>query len=101
MPRRSAKAANSDPSPDPREQENAQWRQDVAKLSYEEALQAADLLLSHLQNDAIPLAELERAHRRGQIYLEHCHALLSQLEQSVLELDSDTMAAKGQADATA
>ena len=74
-----------------RQRENDQWREDAAGLSYEESLQAADLLLNQLQNDAIPLAELDRAHRRGQIYLEHCRSLLNQLEQTVQELDSETM----------
>ena len=35
-----------------------QWRKDAEALSYEEALQAADLLLHQLQNDSTPLAEL-------------------------------------------
>ena len=36
-----------------------QWRKDAQSLSYEEALQAADLLLNQLQSDTIPLADLQ------------------------------------------
>ena len=68
-----------------------QWRKDAESLSYEEALQAADLLLHQLQSDTIALAELQQTHQRAQIYLERCDALLSSVEQSVLELDSDAM----------
>ena len=68
-----------------------QWRKDAESLSYEEALQAADLLLHELQSDTIALAELQRTHQRAQIYLERCDALLASVEQSVLELDPDAM----------
>ena len=68
-----------------------QWRKDAESLSYEEALQAADLLLHQLQSDTIALAELQQTHQRAEIYLERCDALLASVEQSVLELDPDAM----------
>ena len=68
-----------------------QWRKDAESLSYEEALQAADLVLGAMQDDDIPLAELQQTHQRGQIYLERCEALLSAVEQSVQQLDPQTM----------
>jgi len=68
-----------------------QWRKDAETLSYEEALQAADLLLHQLQNDSTPLAELQQTYQRGHIYLERCESLLQAVEQSVLQLDVDTM----------
>ena len=68
-----------------------QWRKDAESLSYEEALQAADLLLHQLQSDTIALAELQQTHQRAQIYLKRCDALLASVEQSVLELDPDAM----------
>ena len=68
-----------------------QWRKDAESLSYEEALQAADLLLHQLQSDTIALAELQQTHQRAQIYLERCDALLANVEQSVRELDPDAM----------
>ena len=68
-----------------------QWRKDAESLSYEEALQAADLLLQQLQSDTIALAELQQTHQRAQIYLERCDALLASVEQSILELDPDAM----------
>ena len=68
-----------------------QWRKDAETLSYEEALQAADLLLHQLQNDSTPLAELQQTYQRGHIYLERCESLLQAVEQSVLRLDAETM----------
>ena len=35
------------------------WKEDASKLSYEEALQALDVLLGQLQDDSVPLADLK------------------------------------------
>ena len=67
------------------------WREDASKLSYEEALQALDILLAQLQDDSVPLADLQRNHAHASIYLDRCELLLSQVEQSVHELDPNTM----------
>ena len=67
----------------------AKHREELAERG--EALVALDLLLSELQNDAVPMAELQQHYRRGEIYLDHCEALLNTLEQSVVELDPDTL----------
>lgn len=77
-----------------------QWRKDAQSLSYEEALQAADLLLNQLQTDTIPLADLQQTYQRGQIYLERCETLLAAVEQSVLTLDPDTMTTQPLEDGT-
>ena len=71
------------------EQDN--WREDASQLSYEEALQALDVLLSQLQDDSIPLADLQKNHARASIYLDRCDLLLSQVEQSVRQLNPNTM----------
>ncbi|MFL0723398.1 MAG: exodeoxyribonuclease VII small subunit [Prochlorococcus sp.] len=68
-----------------------QWRQDAQSLSYEESLQALDLLLVQLQNENVPVEELQRCYLHAKIYLEHCEALLNTVEQNVLELDVDSL----------
>ena len=75
----------------PKISEDESWREDASKLSYEEALQALDVLLGQLQDDSTPLADLQRNHSRASIYLERCDLLLSQAEQSVTQLDPDSM----------
>ena len=69
------------------------WRRDAAGLSYEEALQAADLLLAELQSDAVPLAELQKHVLHGEVYLNHCDALLKAVESNVVTLDPDSLQA--------
>lgn len=67
------------------------WRNDAADLSYEEALQALDLLLADLQNDAVPLAELQQRVLHGEVYLDHCESLLKTVENTVVTLDPDSL----------
>ena len=73
------------------------WRKDANGLSYEEALQALDLLLAELQNDSVPLAELQHRVLHGEVYLNRCQTLLDSVEQSIVELDPTTLEAKNNA----
>ncbi len=73
------------------------WRSDAATLSYEEAMQALDLLLAELQNDSVPLAELQQRVLHGEVYLNRCQSLLDSVEQSIVELDPTTLEATNNA----
>ena len=67
------------------------WREDAAGLSYEEALQALDLLLAELQSDTVPLAQLQQRVLHGEVYLDHCESLLKSVEHAVDTLDPDSL----------
>ena len=69
------------------------WRTDAETLSYEEAIQALDLLLAELQNDSVPLADLQQKVLHGEVYLNRCQSLLDSVEQSIVELDPTTLEA--------
>ena len=69
------------------------WRRDAEGLSYEEAMQALDLLLAELQNDSVPLADLQQKVLHGEVFLSRCQALLDSVEQSIVELDPTTLKA--------
>ena len=69
------------------------WLKDAEALSYEEAMQALDLLLSELQNDSVPLADLQQKVLHGEVYLSRCQSLLDSVEQSIVELDPTTLKA--------
>ena len=73
------------------------WRKDAAGLNYEEAMQALDLLLAELQNDTVPLAELQQRVLHGEVYLSRCQSLLDSVEQSIVELDPKTLEATNNA----
>ena len=68
-------------------------RKDAETLSYEEAIQALDLLLAELQNDSVPLADLQQKVLHGEVYLNRCQSLLDSVEQSIVELDPTTLKA--------
>ena len=69
------------------------WRKDAETLSYEEAIQALDLLLAELQNDSVPVADLQQKVLHGEVYLNRCQSLLDSVEQSIVELDPTTLKA--------
>ena len=69
------------------------WRKDAEGLNYEEAMQALDLLLAELQNDSVPLADLQQKVLHGEVYLSRCQSLLNNVEQSIVELDPTTLKA--------
>ena len=73
------------------------WRKDAESLSYEEAMQALDLLLAELQNDNVALADLQQKVLHGEVYLSRCQKLLDSVEQSILELDPTTLKATNDA----
>ena len=73
------------------------WRKDAETLSYEEAMQALDLLLAELQNDSVPLADLQQKVLHGEVYLSRCQTLLDSVEQSIVELDPTTLKAANDA----
>ena len=73
------------------------WRKDAEGLSYEEAMQALDLLLAELQNDSVPLADLQQKVLHGEVYLSRCQTLLDSVEQSIVELDPTTLKAANDA----
>ena len=69
------------------------WRKEAETLSYEEAMQALDLLLTELQNDEVPLADLQQKVLHGEVYLSRCQSLLDSVEKSIIELDPTTLKA--------
>ncbi len=73
------------------------WRKDAEGLSYEEAMQALDLLLAELQNDNVALADLQQKVLHGEVYLSRCKKLLDSVEQSIIELDPTTLKATNDA----
>ena len=54
---------------------------------------ALDLLLAELQNDSVPLADLQQKVLHGEVYLNRCQSLLESVEQSIVNLDPTTLKA--------
>ena len=67
------------------------WKKDISGLTYEEATQTLNLILAELQSDSVPIADLQDRVLHGEMVLDHCEALLRSVEQSVLQLDPDTL----------
>ena len=68
-----------------------EWRNEASLLSYEESLKELELLLQELQNDTLPVEDLQRHYLRGNIYLNHCESLLQNIEQEVIQLNPEDL----------
>ncbi len=73
------------------EEDIMEWKKQAYLLSYEESLNALELLLENLQNDSVPLEKLQEYHLKASIYLDHCQKLLDNAEQQVIELDAKSL----------
>ena len=59
----------------------------ISSLTYEESLKALDELLELLQNDTVPVEDLQRSYLLGNHYLDHCERLLNSTQQVIEELN--------------
>ena len=64
-----------------------EWRKKLKELSFEDSLRELDTLLSKLQNDEVPLADLQAHYLQGKAYLAHCQELLDYVEQELVEVN--------------
>ena len=64
-----------------------EWRNKLKELSFEDSLRELDTLLSKLQNDEVPLADLQAHYLQGKAYLAHCQELLDYVEQELVEVN--------------
>ena len=69
----------------------SQFREKILKNNYEESITQLDNILNQLQNESVPIDELKTFYIKGNILVEHCQNLLNNLEQEVLEIDSQDL----------
>ena len=67
------------------------WRIQVSKYSYEESLEKLDKILLSLQNESIPIDDIQTNYLKANILLKRCETLLKEVEQDVLEIDPDLL----------
>jgi exodeoxyribonuclease VII small subunit len=64
----------------------AEEREDLTGLTYEQALERLDALITRLEKGDIPLDEAIRAYEQGSRLAAHCGELLDRTEQRVNQL---------------
>ncbi len=62
--------------------------QDIAHLSYEQAIEELDALIAKLERGSVPLNDAIAAYERGAQLIAHCNALLEATEQKITALTS-------------
>lgn len=68
---------------------------DIAKLSYEEAYQQLEALVTRLESGALPLEDSVALYERGQWLSRHCQSLLEDAELTIKRIDERDDAAPG------
>lgn len=63
----------------------------VQGLRYGEARAALELTLTALQSDDLEVEEMSRLHRQATAYADHCSAILSSVEQSIVQLSAEEL----------
>ena len=75
------------PNLDQADELDLEWQAEVAQLSFQEARTALELCLGQLQASDLEVEAMAGHYRRALTYLERCEAVLSQVEQDVIEWD--------------
>ena len=66
-------------------------KKEIKNLSYEESLEALDLILGNIQDDNISLDQIQINYLRGHMLLKHCEELLQFVEQEINEINPDSL----------
>ena len=67
------------------------WKIKVSNFSYEEALNKLDEILSSLQNESLPIDNIQTNYLKANILLERCEHLLKEVEQEFIEIDPELL----------
>ena len=83
-PRRRRK---STPPPQGAATHHDDWLSEVQQLSYQEARTALELAMAQLQSTELEVEEMANLYRRAEAYANRCDAVLSSVEQEVIQWD--------------
>jgi len=78
-PRRTRRSAAPPPE--------AEWREEVNKLSYQEARMALELAMAQLQASDLEVEEMAGLYQRAEAFAQRCEAVLEGVEQEVIQWD--------------
>ena len=62
---------------------------EISELSYEKSLEELDVIIKNLQDESILVEELQRNYLKATLYIEHCENLLNNIEQEVIEINTN------------
>tara|TARA_Y100001968_G_scaffold78340_1_gene69619 strand:- start:442 stop:687 length:246 start_codon:yes stop_codon:yes gene_type:complete len=63
------------------------FKKDIKKLSYEEAIELLETILTNVQDENISLDKIQINYVKGQLLLKHCEELLQVVEQEINEIN--------------
>ena len=64
-------------------------KKEITKLNYEESIDALESILTKVQDENIPLDQIQNNYIKGNIIIKHCEKLLENTEQEISEINLD------------
>lgn len=65
-------------------------RQEIEKLSYEEAMTRLEAIVKQMETGQVALAESADLYDRGMALAKHCSTLLNEMQEKVVKLTLDS-----------
>jgi len=66
-------------------------KQEIKKLTYEEAIKELENILLNVQDENISLDKIQTNYIKGQFLIKHCEGLLECVEQEIIEIDPENL----------
>ncbi len=66
-------------------------KQEIDLLTYEDSIERLDALIVELKKENISIDKLEDYYMKGKIYLQHCESILNDVEQSLIQIDPESL----------
>ena len=67
------------------------FKKDIKKFSYEESIEALEVILANVQDESISLDKIQDNYIKGHILLKHCEQLLQFVEQEINEINPENL----------
>ena len=67
------------------------WRKEISTLRYEEMITKLDQMLCDLQDEDIPIDDLQSNYIKASMLVEKCEKILNRVEQDIVQINPETL----------
>jgi len=68
---------------------NNKQKNDISKLSFEQAIKTLTEIVSRIEQGQIPLAQSLEQYEKGMALIDHCRAILTKAEQRIEKISKE------------
>tara|TARA_Y100001968_G_C19451862_1_gene769223 strand:- start:795 stop:1079 length:285 start_codon:yes stop_codon:yes gene_type:complete len=66
-----------------------QYRKEIENMTYEDSMKKLDKILDDLQTENVAIEKIQDYYTKGNLLVQHCRKLLTNLEQEIIEINSE------------